>query len=116
MLAWFLVTLAASYAIPPETTGRARLKQEAKKIGVEIALIPDAAWDELVARNIEAAKFTARLGRLGERNWRGNLVQNLHNEAIIVAELMSGARSDIYQPTLATLVKFGVLISEERLG
>lgn len=110
VIAWFLLGLITSIVAPPETTGKLLLKKECQKHGVAIELIPEAAFDEIVAGSIKYAKFSAQFGRnLDERNWRSVLVRSLENQAMCVAEVMRGSKDDLYERTRATLVKFGVL-------
>jgi len=112
---WFIMSAAVFHLIPARVLGRATLKGEARKAGVEIALIPDAAWDELVERHIKVAKFAAEFSHKPEnRNWRASLVQDLEIEARILSAVMRGQRvvrpiDEIYEPTLATMKKFGVI-------
>lgn len=110
VIAWFLLGIVMAILAPPETSGKLLLKKECQKQGVAIELIPDAAFDEMVASSVKFAKFTAQFGRdTGERNWRSNLVLSLENEAVVVAEVMGGSRADAFGQTRGVLVKFGVI-------
>lgn len=111
-IAWFLVKLLAAYTVKPEFSGKAMLKQSSKTAGVDISLIPEAAWDEITSRLIMTAKSFAWAGvRQEERNWRANLVRLCQTEAFEIGHVIRSGkpRMSNADPLFETLVKYGVI-------
>ena len=106
-IAWFLFKLITAYLLPPEKTGRRLLRMEARKLGVDVSAIPDAAWDELVGRCIAVAKLTSPLDKQST-NWRANLVSYLEAEASFVASVLNGWSGAELEGTRETLKRHGV--------
>ena len=95
LVAWFVVKQLVGYFVSPVGSGRAYLKQQTKAYGTDIDLVPDSAWNEIVLRNIDAARgLTAVEKGGGSTGWdphfSANLVRLLDGEAVVVSKIMAG--------------------------
>lgn len=117
-IGWWVVKLILSLTIPPEVSGRAYLKQELKRRGVDVLRIPDRALDEIVQFCLSGARGMAMMsqlsshGRAEEKNWRANLVRSLQAHAALVQDIMAGGRSSPTDEKIREiLVRNGVIRS-----
>ncbi|MGB4057107.1 MAG: hypothetical protein WBK77_03380 [Alphaproteobacteria bacterium] len=107
---WFALSLLLTFIIPSEKSGRALIKQKTKALGVDINRIPDSAWNELVARNINIAKnFSTLSSDIRYKNWRANLVRQLERDAFMVKDVMNGQLDRTPDYIKETLIKHGVI-------
>lgn len=114
---WLLIRLLLAYTVSPSYSGRAFLIQKAKRLGVNVTSIPDAAWNEIVAHNLRLAKAGAERGDRRDRAWRSNLVILLEGEAIEIAQLLRG-EGNKHHPGCApqVLANHGVIRNGEELA
>lgn len=90
-VAWWVLKIVMSLAVPPEVSGRALLKQELKRRGVDVGRIPDRAIDEMVELSLRTAKTMARVSAgPDDRNWRANLVRYLQAHAAVAQGVIMG--------------------------
>lgn len=86
---WFLIKIAVAYSLPPEISGKALLKSELKREGIDVNRIPDEALNEIVNYCIEGAMTISSLSsRPEDRNWRSNLVDNIRGQTQLIKHLM----------------------------
>jgi hypothetical protein len=116
-VAWWALKIVMSLAVPPEVSGRALLKQELKRGGVDVARIPDRAIDEIVQHCLKAARGIAwassispSYGRAEDKNWRANLVRQLEAHVPMIAGIMEGRPASIADEHIREiLVRNGVV-------
>lgn|SRR5688572_16074504 len=111
---WFalhlLTQIAVGFLISPRVSGRAVLRQKLHEYGTDASLIPDAAFDELIERNLQASKSFSSHPRYRHENWRSLFIRLLQLEAREVAELMKGGEGSVTGDfTRNTLARHGVL-------
>lgn len=98
LVAWWIVKLVLSIAVPAQVSGRAFLKQNLKRRGVDIGRIPEGAIDEIVqyciqgAQSIAAAHKLAFRGNARDKNWRANLVRQLQAVAPMIQNILDGGK------------------------
>lgn len=93
---WWGLKIVTSIAVAPEIAGRAFLKQELQRAGVDVGRIPDRAIDEIVQYCLSGARGMAAMHKLSSRgmpehaNWRANLVVLLRAHVPSIKEMMVG--------------------------
>jgi hypothetical protein len=117
-VAWWAIKIGLSMAVPPEVSGKALLKQELKRHGVDVARIPDRALDEIVqyclsgARGMAIMNQLATHGRAEDKNWRANLVRQLQVHVPLIQNIIAGGRpSPVDEKIREILVRNGVVHS-----
>lgn len=118
-VAWWALKIVLAQAVPPEVSGRALLKQELKRNGVDISRIPDRAIDEIVqhclsgARGIAMMNQLASHGRTEDKNWRANLVRQIQAHVPLIQNILAGGRpSPVDEKIREILVRNGVVKAE----
>jgi len=118
LFGWWALKILMSLTVPPEVSGRAFLKQQLKRRGVDVARIPDRAIDEIVQHCLSAAKGIAMMnqlsshGRPDDKNWRANLVRQLEAHAPLVQSIMNGERPSLADSKIREiLIRNGVVNS-----
>ena len=119
VVAWWVLKIVLSMAVPPEVSGRALLKQQLKRGGVDVARIPDRAIDEIVQHCLSAARGIAwassispSYGRAEDKNWRANLVQQLQAHVPLIYGVMEGRPASMADEHIREiLVRNGVVRS-----
>jgi hypothetical protein len=114
IIAWFalhvLTQIAVGLLVSPRVSGRAVLRQKLVEYGTDASRIPDAAYDELIERSLEAAKSFSALPNYRHENWRSLFVRLLQLEAQEIAELLRGGEGSVTSDmTRNTLARHGVL-------
>ncbi len=114
VIAWFalhlLTQIAVGFLVSPRLSGRAVLRQKLVEYGTDASRIPDAAYDELVERSLQAAKSFSSLPNYRHENWRSMFMRLLQLEAREIAELMKGGEGSVTSDfTRNTLARHGVL-------
>jgi hypothetical protein len=114
IFSWFAIHLitqiAVGFLISPRVSGRAVLRQKLHEYGTDASLIPDAAFDELIERSLEAARSFSSHPRYRHENWRSLFIRLLQLEAREVAEIMNGSEVSVTGDfTRNTLARHGVL-------
>lgn len=114
---WWCIKVLLALMVSPERSGLLFLKQELKKLGVDVARIPDSALNEVVQKSIIAAQGIAELyagSRLQNarehKNWRANMVRQLEAQAYAIREVMSDSPANpLNEPTQEILSRNGVV-------
>ncbi|MHA6692028.1 hypothetical protein [Devosia sp. A449] len=117
VVAWWVLKIVLAQAVPPEVSGRALLKQELKRGGVDVARLPDRAIDEIVQHCLKAAKGMAlassispSYGRAEDKNWRANLVRQLQAHVPLIRSIVNGDRPSMADEHIREiLVRNGVV-------
>lgn len=114
IIAWFalhlLTQIAVGFLVSPRVSGRAVLRQKLVECGTDASRIPDAAYDELIERSLEAAKSFSSMANYRHENWRSLFVRLLQIEAQEIAELLKGGEGSVTSDvTRNTLARHGVL-------
>ena len=60
---WFLFKSLLGFSLPPETTGKAYLRKELKKMSIDQDAIPDECISELVDIAIKSANLEKMMGK-----------------------------------------------------
>lgn len=79
---WFIIKVSVGYVVPPEKSGLAFLKQELRKIGVDVGAIPDNALIEIVDACLSGAQLVASVSsNPKDAAWRANFIDQLRVHA-----------------------------------
>ncbi len=105
---WLLLKVFLTKVVPSKMSGRLLLIQQVRAKGGDVSVVPDAAWDEIVAACIGQAERMAALGAKGFENVDANLVRQLHSKAEMIVRIQHGSRNYPGR-TYDTLVKYGVV-------
>ena len=116
--AWWAIKILLAQTISPEFSGRALLKQELKRSGVDVSRIPDSAIDEIVQYCLSGARSMAMLnqlssyGRAEDKNWRANLVRQIEAHVPMIHNIIAGERpSPADEKIREILIRNGVVRS-----
>jgi|RhiMetdeSRZDD1v2_1073273.scaffolds.fasta_scaffold13668_6 hypothetical protein len=114
VIAWFalhlLTQIAVGLLVSPRVSGRAVLRQKLIEYGTDVSRIPDAAYDELIDRSLQAAKSFSSMKNYRHENWRSLFVRLLQLEAQEIAELLKGGEGSVINDfTRSTLARHGLL-------
>lgn len=109
-VAWWAIKIGLSMAVPPEVSGKALLKQELKRSGVNVARIPDQALDEIVQYCLDVARGTAMMsklathGRAEDKNWRANLVRQIQANVPLIQNITAGGQPSHYDERIREIL------------
>lgn len=117
-VAWWAIKIGLSMAVPPEVSGKALLKQELKRHGVDVARIPDRALEDIVQYCLSGARGMAMMnqlathGRAEDKNWRANFVRQLQAHVPLIQNIITSGRPSLGDEKIREiLVRNGVVRS-----
>ncbi|MFC2254805.1 hypothetical protein ACETRX_34705 [Labrys portucalensis] len=113
----WLFKLFVGAAVPIEAGGRMLLKSDLKKMGVNVAMIPDAALDEIVSYAINQADVMHRMGMSEMPSLRAARIKSIEDMAkIAIVEIEKN--KDGQDPVGSVgeiLLRYGVLKSPDTM-
>ena len=107
-IGWFGLSAILGYTVSPTITGKKVLKKKAHDLGVDIDVIPEAAWNEMVALSIRVAQSISVYDPK-KPNWRTVLIRTLDLQAAAIVEAFQLIESPHGAPTYAILRKYRVI-------